>query len=676
MGQLKRIRGAVVVCGVVALAAVGVVIGQGRGGSQFPGGANPDGSLRPTPPVRNLFTQDAYTEYEILSPGSESFRIKFLPENSRAGATEIVNDTRGGSEGTGIEVYDPRTGNPIKFTYEVGATPDAHAIHAPLPFPVPEGGIGRVLIYKTYKDARTYMMNGEDIVWVRSLSGYRLGVVLPKGFAFLSSNVAAQLSTTATGQLRLAFANPSGQSNPVTIHARKTAAAFSTAPYTDMFFDDVKTLYDLGAPETGTFAVQQTYSDYRKGPHARLDSLSYLALKDLKVIDLDTAKALTPMTHGDHTMVALDVPIVNDRQSAHLRLTGTIADGSYKLEDGNLVFTRTLRGLRNTVLLPEGWEVSAVSQSGTIGRTAQGRAFVALINLNAENEYTVTIRARMASAPRLVTAAWLGDHLNDADLVLLHVGGARDYATHIPGARLVTLGDVAAMDTSDTGPNLQMLPADQLKVKLEGLGISDASRIVIYPGTNAVQSATRVMLTLDYAGLGDRASLLDGGLTGWVRDGRPTSDAAPAVKQGSLKPLTLVPLVVDSTFVREHLKTPGYAIVDARAKSLYDGTTTGGSAARPHKTGHIEGALNVPFSEITNGESQFRTLDELRKVFDAAGVKPGDTVVAYCHIGQQATATIFGARLLGYSVRLYDGSFEEWSRLPNAPVTNPSAKGR
>ena len=55
-----------------------------------------------------------------------------------------------------------------------------------------------MLIYKTYKDPRTYMMNGDDIVWVRSLSGYRLGVLLPKGFAFISSNVAAQLSTTPT----------------------------------------------------------------------------------------------------------------------------------------------------------------------------------------------------------------------------------------------------------------------------------------------------------------------------------------------------------------------------------------------------------------------------------------------------------------------------------------------
>jgi hypothetical protein len=368
--------------------------GQGRGNNPFPGGTNPDGSLRPSRPVTSLFTQEAYTEYEILAPGSESFRIRYLPENPRAGATELVNATRGGSEGSDIQVFDPRTGKPLEFTYGPDPNdPQTHSIHAKFTAPVPEGGIGRVLIFKTYKDDRTYIMNGEDIVWVRSLAGYRLAVLLPKGFAFLSSNVASQMSTTASGQLRIAFANPSGESNPVTIHARKTTAIFPPTPYTDMFFDDVKTLYDLDAPETGTIHVDQTYSDYRKGKAARLDSLSYLKLAALKVVDLDTAKVLAPVQAGGVLSVPLDVPITDDTQSAHLRITGTINDGSYKLKNGDLVFTRSLHGLRNTVLLPEGWEVAAVSQSGTVGQY-QGRAFVALINLNAENQYAVTIHAR------------------------------------------------------------------------------------------------------------------------------------------------------------------------------------------------------------------------------------------------------------------------------------------
>jgi len=371
--------------------------GQQGGANPFPGGANPDGSLRPTPPVSRLFSQEAYTEYAILDPGSEQFRIRFLPEENRAGATELVNATRGGSEGSDLEVYDPRTGKPLKFTYQQqGNDPENHAIHAALPIPVPEGGVGRVLIYKTYKDPRTYMMHGDDIVWVRSLSGYRLGVILPKGFAFISSNVAAQLTTQADGRLKLAFANPSGQSNPVTIHARKTTAAFAPLQYTDMFFDDIKTLYDLDAPDTHSIKVEQSYSDYRKGGKAKLDSLAYLQLQDLKVIDLDTAKDFAPVKEGKAMTVKLEVPIVDDKQSAHIRITGTLKDAGYKAVNGDMVFDRTLHGLRNTVLLPTGWEVAGVSQSGTIG-AYQGRAFVALINLNAENSYRVTIHARKAA---------------------------------------------------------------------------------------------------------------------------------------------------------------------------------------------------------------------------------------------------------------------------------------
>ena len=387
-----------VVAGLAAGLPVLVAAQQrGRADNPFPGGANPDGSLRPAAPVTRLFTQDAYTEYEILKPGSEEFRIKFLPEETRTGATELINATRGGSEGSGVEVYDPRTGKPLTFTYQQeGNDPENHAIHAKLPIPVPQGGVGRVLIYKTYKDPRTYIMRGDDIVWVRSLSGYRLGVLLPKGFAFMSSNVAAQLTTSAGGQLKLAFANPSGQSNPVTIHARKTTATFAPRTDTDMFFDDVKTLYELEAPEAGRVKVEQTYSDYRKGSTAKLDTLAQLPLQDLRVIDLDTARSFPTSKEGAATVVKLEVPIVDDKQSAHIKISGTFRDPGYKAQGDELLFDRVMYGLRNTVLLPAGWELSALSQSGTIG-TYEGRTFVALINLNGENNYRVTLRARKRS---------------------------------------------------------------------------------------------------------------------------------------------------------------------------------------------------------------------------------------------------------------------------------------
>ena len=390
---------------VAVCATIPVCLSAQRGANgPFPGGENPDGSLKPSARLQRLFTQDAYTEYALLEPGTEQFRIRYLTEESRPGSTELVNATRGGSEGTDVEVYDPRTGKPLPFTYDVQG--ETHAIHAKLTAPVPAGGIGRVLIYKTYKDARTYQVYREanpaygiqegDISWVRSLAGYRLGVILPKGYTFLSSNVAAQVSTLTDGRLELHFANPSGLSNPLTIHARKTTAELTATPFTDMFFDDVKTLYDLGDPQTHTIRVEQIYSDFRKGDKPVLNLLGYAPLADLTVIDLDTAKPLPTSKERGNTIVKLDVPIVDDRQSAHLKVSGTLDDPGYKVAGGTLTFDRTMKGLRNTILLPAGWEVASVSQSGTIG-VYQGRAFVALINLNAENAYHVTITARKKS---------------------------------------------------------------------------------------------------------------------------------------------------------------------------------------------------------------------------------------------------------------------------------------
>ncbi len=362
----------------------------------FPGGTNPDGSLRPSPPFDELFTQDAYTEYALLAPGSGQFRIRYLPEETEPGATELLNATRAGSESSEIEVHDPRTGKASPFTYVPDPKdPETHVIHAPLPQPVPPGGIGRVEIWKTYKDLRTYQMHGDDIVWVRSLAGYRIAVILPKGFAFLSSNVAAQLTTTADGRLKLMFANPSGQANPLTIHARKTAATFppprTSAP--DMFFDDLKTLYDLGSPESHRLRVERTYTERRFGPVARLDTLADVELRAPQVVDLDTARPLQLQRDGATTVARLEVPIENERQSAHLRLTCTLEDARYTTRDGDLVFDRTVQGLRNTVLLPAGWDAASVSQSCTLGMH-EGRAFVACVNLNAENRYRLTIRAR------------------------------------------------------------------------------------------------------------------------------------------------------------------------------------------------------------------------------------------------------------------------------------------
>lgn len=281
-----------------------------------------------------------------------------------------------------------------------------------------------------------------------------------------------------------------------------------------------------------------------------------------------------------------------------------------------------------------------------------------------------------AAGPRdvlLVSASWLAEHLNDPNLVLLHVGDKGEYdARHISGARYVSPRDIS-QPPSDGGLTLEMLPADQLRERLQALGISDDSTVVVYYGKDWISPSTRVIFTLDYAGL-DRVAMLDGGMDAWIRAGHPTSAAAPEARTGTLKPQTLRPTVVDAEFVRTHLGTAGFAVVDARDPSFYDGTKTGGSPQRPHKTGHIDGALSVPFSSLVGEDLKYKSTDEIAEAFRKAGVKPEDTVIAYCHIGQQATAAIFGARLSGHKVLLYDGSFEDWSRR-DLPVET-GAKGK
>ena len=275
-----------------------------------------------------------------------------------------------------------------------------------------------------------------------------------------------------------------------------------------------------------------------------------------------------------------------------------------------------------------------------------------------------------AATSLVVSPAWLAAHLDDKDLILLHVGDAEAYrAKHIPGARYVALSDLATIMQPDGGLHLEMLPAEDLRHHLEALGISNDSRIVVYFGEDWVSPTTRVVFTLDAAGLGARTALLDGGMPAWVRDGHAVTDAAPPARTGKLAPLTMQPIIASATTVLSSLGKPGFAVVDARDQTFYDGTATGNSHERKHRTGHIAGALSVPFSSVFDDQLVLRSLDDLKARFAKAGVAPGDTVIGYCHIGQQATAMLFAARRLGHPVLLYDGSFEDWSLFhPGYPV--------
>lgn len=267
-------------------------------------------------------------------------------------------------------------------------------------------------------------------------------------------------------------------------------------------------------------------------------------------------------------------------------------------------------------------------------------------------------------APSFIPPAALAADLERADLVVLHVGDKDGYAAaHVPGARHVEL---AMITKSEPGLQNEMLPAADLEAALEGLGIGDTSRVVVYFAKDdlaQVAQAARVVFTLDYAGLGGRTAILDGGLPAWVRAGQSTTATVPTVTPGSLTVRPNPAALVDLAWMGEHGST--VQVLDARPRPFYTGADDrNGELKRP---GHIPGAVSLPFGSFFNEDKTLKSRSDLEKLLADAGITKGSPVVTYCHSGVQATVPYVVARMLGYDVRVYDGSYQQWS-ASDAPV--------
>src|SRR6266508_2986379 len=256
----------------------------------------------------------------------------------------------------------------------------------------------------------------------------------------------------------------------------------------------------------------------------------------------------------------------------------------------------------------------------------------------------------------IVSTQWVAEHLKDDSLVLLQVGEQDEYkAAHIPGAQFIQPSDIST--PRGQGLALELPTVAQLQSPFEKMGGSNKSRIVYY------------------LGLGDRTSILDGGLPAWRAEGRPVTTEVRTLAPGKFTPRPNKQLIVNASWVNANLKNPGVMILDARASKFYTGEEVG----RMPRGGHIPGAKNIPFDSLVEDSNKFKSVETLRQLFHAAGVKPNDSVTTYCHIGQQASLLYFVARYLGYDAHLYDGSFEDWSNRPELPVeksdeVKPAAK--
>src|SRR5688500_334997 len=164
-----------------------------------------------------VFCEDILTQYELLAPESHQFAIRYDVSATKPGSTVYFNIVRPGSEATDEKVFDRSSGKEIKFEMATGkeakaagqAEPDTDDntpfIKALLPRPVPEGGEFRLRILKTYKDAKSYLQEGDSIIFDRSLSIKRNTVILPKGYELIASTVPVIVSTEPDGRIKVSL---------------------------------------------------------------------------------------------------------------------------------------------------------------------------------------------------------------------------------------------------------------------------------------------------------------------------------------------------------------------------------------------------------------------------------------------------------------------------------------
>ncbi len=266
----------------------------------------------------------------------------------------------------------------------------------------------------------------------------------------------------------------------------------------------------------------------------------------------------------------------------------------------------------------------------------------------------------------LVDTQWLADHLNDSNLRVVEVDmSSEPYKdAHIPGAVFWNIF------TDLLRPELSMnLDATAIEKLLSKSGITPETTVVAYgsyPGTGAW-----IFWLLKLFGHQD-VRVLNGGHQQWMAQGRPVtaelSTFAPT--QYRTKPLDMSLRVLHEE-IQASLDHPEKVVLDVRTLQEYRGEHF--LMKPPQETeraGHIPGSVHIEHILTLNEDGTFKSFEELQALYSSQGVTPDKEVFPYCAIGGRSAYTWFVLKyLLGYpNVRNYDGSWNQWSRLPNVSI--------
>lgn len=261
----------------------------------------------------------------------------------------------------------------------------------------------------------------------------------------------------------------------------------------------------------------------------------------------------------------------------------------------------------------------------------------------------------------LVTAEWLAQHLDDVVVIdgsyyLATMGkNANDefHRAHIPGA---VRWDIDAI--ADTTSDLKhMMPVADVIARAAGeRGISTDTPVVIYDQLGMF-SAARVWLTFKTIGH-ENVALLDGGLPCWQE--ATASGEAAAVEAVTYNAFESHTLTVDKEAVLSALSAADTFILDARAAGRFNATAPEPVAGL--LSGHMPGALNIPYDQLLEADGRFKSISSLQAIFTRVGVSGDEKIITSCGSGVTASIVTFALSLLGIESKVYDGSWSEWGR--------------
>jgi thiosulfate/3-mercaptopyruvate sulfurtransferase len=272
----------------------------------------------------------------------------------------------------------------------------------------------------------------------------------------------------------------------------------------------------------------------------------------------------------------------------------------------------------------------------------------------------------------IVSTTWLAERLGSAEVVIVDATwfmpdeprtGAEAYAAgHIPGA---VFFDIDAI--SDHATDLpHMLPAPDAFAEAAGaLGLRRDLTIVVYDA-QGIFSGPRVWWTLRTMGFPE-VFVLDGGMLKWRAEGRPVETTLPHPVPATIEPAFDPGLVRDLDAVRSVLDRRDAQVIDARP-----GPRFRGEVPEPRKglrSGHMPGALNVPWGGLINADGTMKSGEILRAAFEGAGVDLDGPMVTTCGSGVSASLLALAlARLGREDVAVYDGSWTEWGGRADTPI--------